>query len=766
MDNTSKRSEIIDIAGLLRDYVSKWYWFALSVILCCGLAFVYIKIKKPVYQVNANVLISQEDGGGVGSLGGLSDLFGGSGYVEDEVFVVSSHSVYRDVARDLGLYKKHVVKDGFLSKDFKYVEFPVEVYTQVEIADTLRSIIEFDVEVDETGAVDIAVEAEKETIAEVEGGKFPVELNTKYGVFTLDTTRYYEPGEDLRTIITYMGYDVAAELMSEEVAVGIASKKSNVIALGIQTPDVEYGKDVLNEIVKKYNERGVAEKSLQGRQTAEFIDSRIALLESDLAASEAVIEEYKQNNGIVDVSAEAAYQMSVRSGLEQKMMAAETELEIIKMTRDFIADPDNAYSMIATSPGSASVQAAITAYNQLILQYMNLSRTAKGDNATLQNLMKQIDATRANINSSLNNAYETSLLTLNDLKAEMANLNTKLGNIPTQEREFLSLKRQQEVKQQLYLFLLQRKEETEMLIANSIPKGVVVDNAYSLNEPVSMSKKMILALAFMLGLVLPPVVFYLRKLLRSKFETKEDVEALTNIPILGEMCTSRSGDSLVVKSGGSSSAGELFRLIRANLQFVLNGKDDKVVLMTSTISGEGKSFISINLASSLAMLNKKVLLVGMDIRSPKLAEYLSLSPRRGLTEYLSSDDISLDDVILTEPVQQNMDIIVAGPVPPNPSELLASQQVDELFAKLRTMYDYIIVDSAPVGMVSDTFTLARISDATVYVCRANYTSIKDINFINGVYAESRLKKMALVVNGTTAKKGYGYGYGQSYDDKK
>lgn len=765
MDNTAKQSEIIDIAGLLREYVSKWYWFAISVVVCCAAAFVYTKSKKPVYQVNANVLISQEDGGGV-SFGGLSDLFGGSGYVEDEIFVVSSHSVYRDVARDLGLYKHHIVKSGLLTKDFKYLEFPVDIYAPAGMADTLRNSIKFDIEVDEAGLVDVEAEAEKTTVAEIEGGKFPLEVKTKYGTFTLDTTKYYKPGKDLHTIITFMGYDVAAEIMSEDVTVSIASKKSNVIALGIQTADVVYGKEVLNEIIKKYNERGVAEKSMQGRQTADFINSRIALLEADLATSEAIIEEYKQNNGIVDVSTEASYQMAIKHGLEERLLNAETELEIIKITREFLADPENAYSMIATAPGSASVQSAITAYNQLILQYMNLSRTAKGDNAALQNLTNQIDAMRTNINASLENAYETALLTVNSLKSEMSNANARLGNIPTQEREYLALRRQQEVKQQLYLFLLQRKEETEMMIANALPKGVVVDNAFSLNEPVGLSKKVILALAFLLGLVFPPIILYIRRLLRSKFETKDEVETLTNIPILGEMCTNKSGNSLVVKPNGSSTAGELFRLIRANLQFVLNGKDDKVVLMTSTISGEGKSFISINLASSLAMLNKRVLLMGMDIRSPKLAEYLSLNSRHGLTEYLSTDDITLNDIILKEPVQHNMDVIVAGPVPPNPAELLASQRVDDLFAQLRTMYDYIIVDSAPVGMVSDTFSLARVSDATVYVCRANYTSMRDVKFFNNVYSENRLRKMALVVNGTNAKKGYGYGYGQDYDGKE
>lgn len=764
----SNRSEIIDIAGLFRTYLSKWYYFAISVIVCCGAAYCYTKIKKPVYQVNANVLISQEeDAGGLSSMGGISDLFGNSGYVEDEVFVVSSHSVFKDVAKDLGLYKSHIVKNNLLAKEFKYAEFPVEVFPKEGIVDTLRSAIEFDVRVSEDGSVSVEAEAEKQTIAEVKNGKFPVKLKTKFGEFTLMKTKYYQPGKDLRTIITLMGYDAAAEVLAEEVSVGIASKKSNVIALNIQTTDIEYGMDLLNEIVKKYNERGVAEKSFKGRRTAEFLAERISLLEADLTSSEAVIEEYKRNNGIVDVSTEASYQLAKKSALEEKLLRAETDFEIIKITREFLSNPDNAYSMIATSPGSASVQSAISTYNQLILKRMELLRNAKGDNVALQTLTQQIDMSRENIEKSLSNAYETAQMTLNDLRGEVAQVGGRLDKIPKQEREYLSLRRQQEVKQQLYLFLLKRQEETELMIANSVPKGIIVDEAYSMNEPVSMSKKMILLIAFMMGLVLPMMLIYLRKLLRSKFETKEDVEELTSVPLLGEICVDKSGKSLVVKEKGSSIASELFRLVRTNLQFVMNGRDDKVVLMTSTVSGEGKSFVSINLASSLAMLeNKRVLLLGMDIRSPKLSEYLSIGAPHGLTEYLSSETISLDEIIIREPVQPNLDVITAGPVPPNPAELLMSKRVDDLFEQLRTMYDYIIVDSAPVGMVSDTFTLARISDVTVYVCRANYTSLRDVNFINNLYEENRLKKMALVVNGTTAKKGYGYGYGEAYKDNK
>lgn len=758
-------SEIIDIVGLLKTYMSKWYYFVISVFVCCGLAFGYTKLTKPVYQVNANVLISQdEDAGGMAALGGVADLFGNSGYVEDEVFVVSSHSVFKDVVKDLGLNKNRIVKTNLLLRDFKYKEYPIEIYAKDGIADTLRPSIKFDIKVNREGLVSVEAKAEKKTIAEVEDGEFPLKVNTIYGDFTLMPTKDFKPGEKLRMKITFMGYDAAAENLAEEVSVGIASKKSNVIALSIKTSDVEFGKDLLNTIINKYNLRGVEEKNQKGRNTSAFLTERISLLETDLASAEAVMEKYKRNNGIVDVSSEAKYLMEKKGLLDEALISAEATYEVLRMADEFFKDPQNKYSMMPFSPELPGIESAITNYNELIAKRMDMEMNAKSDNPAIIAINQQIDEMRASIMKTIEGAVVNASIRLNELKKEEAKSNTRLSSIPKQEREYISLRRQQEIKQQLYLFLLKRLEESELMIANSVPKGVVVDNAFSLNEPVSMSKIMVLLFAFMVGLVLPVVYIYLSKLLRSKFETKEELENLTKVPLLGEICVEKSGKSLVVKEKGSSVVSELFRMVRTNLQFIMSGKDDKVVLMTSTISGEGKSFVSINLASSLAMLDKKVLLVGMDIRSPKLSEYLSIVAPHGLTEYLSSENVKLEDILIKEPIQPNFDVITAGPVPPNPAELLLLDRVDDMFAQLRGMYDYIIVDSAPVGMVSDSFTLARISDVTVYICRANYTSIRDVNFINNLYEENRLKKMALVVNGTTAKKGYGYGYGDAYKE--
>lgn len=755
-----KKSDFIDISAIVREYISKWYWFAISVVVCGCIGFLIAKINKPLYSINANVLISQDDKGGMASLGAIGDLFGSKGKVDDEIFVISSHSVFRDVVRDLGIYKKHNVRRGFLNTVLSYPEYPIDVIAAPGVTDTLRTGISFKIKVNDKGLATIKAKAKKEVVAEVEDEKLPVTLNTPYGRFVVDTTSTYIPGKALKTTIGISGYDAAAEDLAKNVAASIASKRSNAIRLGMKTANIDFGKDVLNEIIKKYNERGIAEKNLQGEKTAKFIDERLAIISGDLSEAEGDIQSYKERKGIIDVGAEATYQSTKRARFETALVENETQAEIVKMTGEFIDNPANAYSLIPMTVKVEGLQSVIGAYNQLVLERMSIASNAKGNNRALKLLDEKIDAMRENIAASVVKAYDNLMVVNKEIRSQMNATMGRLGNVPSQEREFLNMKRQQEVKQQLYLFLLQRREETAMMLANSTPKGIIVDEAYALNKPVNMGKKLILLIALLIGLCIPPVILYMRKLLRTKFDTKAEVESMTDVPVLGEICLDRSNRSLVAVKGDHSSTTELFNLLRSHLPFVLGGDgSSKVVMLTSTQSGEGKSFVSINLAADMALLDKRVLLIGMDVRKPRLAEYLNITPRFGLTQYLTSD-IDIDKLIVNDPAAPALDIIVSGPVPPNPAELLSSKRLDVLMEELRKRYDYIFIDSAPVGMVSDTFSLDRLSDATIYVVRADYTSRSDIRFIDEIYEQHRLKKLCIVVNGTKTKRGYGYGYGE------
>lgn len=763
MANARSKTEYIDIKGLLRSYLSKWYYFVISIFLCLVLGFLYTRMHSRPMAVRANILISQDDDGpfGAASQGksnGIGALFGSNANVQDEVFVISSHSLYRNVVKALDINKMHYVRTGFLRSELAYPDFPVDVVAP-GVADTLRVALVFKIKVDKQGVADINVKVKKNTIAELSDVKLPTVVKTEYGDYTVTPTEFYPKGKDVKTTIVFTGYEAGAEMLTDNVDADLASKKSNVITLAYDTPNSAFGSAILNEILEKYNERGIYEKNLQGQKTATFLEDRIRLMGGDLDEAEIAIQRYKEANGITDIEAEAAYRSSRKSALENNIISLETEIELLKLTRDFFTDSIHNTELVPTTVSTASVQQGIGAYNGLVMERIELLNSAKTDNYALRKVDTRMALTRRNILATTDRALEASQLRLNELKSQQGDNRSKLGRIPTQEREYVNMKRQQEMKQELYLFLLQRQEENAMLLANSIPKGKIVDEAYVLSEPLGVSNKMILIVFLFLGFIIPPVYMYVRKLILNKVESREEAEHYLSAPILGEMCTDRSGRNLVVTEQDTSSATELFRLMRSNLQFLLGGSDDKVVLMTSTKSGEGKSFIAINLAASLALQKgKKVLLVGMDIRNPQIGNYLGINPKWGLTNYLASGNLSLSDIINPVAGATSLDVIVAGPIPPNPAELLMSDAVDNLFAQLRPMYDYIIVDTAPVGMVSDTFTLDRIADATIYVTRVNYSTLDDIKFVENIYDGKRLKKLSVVINGTHSKKGYGYGY--------
>ncbi len=766
-DNTfstykDKGQKSVDILALLQECKSYWWMFLVSVVGCCALAVVYSGIKLPDYTVQANVLVASEEDSSSSMSRILSgSLFGTSNSVDDEQIIMSSHLVLLQTVKELGLNKSAVVKYSFFDRASLFNDEPVMVSYPPELNDTISKGLVFKIWVDENENVKIEGKAKKKFLS-VKNQKLPVTLDTPFGPFTFSKTEYLEKGKSFKETVSIRSYLVAAELLAKNVNIYIPNKKANFITLELTEPNIDRAKATLNTIVENYNLKGVADKRVKGNKTADFLDQRLALLAQELDTSEKNMEAYKKNNKITDVRAEAAYLMSQKGSIEAKLLEAETENEVLKMTRDFMTNPSNKYSLIPLSGfGHSGQQSALTAYinsfNGLILNRMKIENNAKSNNASLKVINEQLDAMRANIDASLTKAIEQSNISVSELRHQASRSQSKLGEIPTQEREFYNIKRQQGVKEQLYLFLLQQREQAAISVANSVPKGNVVDEAYAYSKPVSMSRSRMVMVAFVLGLLFPIGYIFAKKKLRNKFSTRAEVEDYVNVPVLGEVCTTKRQEALVVK--GSSSIAELFRLIRSRLQFIMTDSRDKVVLVTSTMSGEGKSFISINLAASFALLGKKVLLVGMDIRKPQLAKYLGVNVDPGLTQYLSSDNYKISDLIQHNTGLENLDVVVAGPVPPNPAELLASDKLGSFFNTLREQYDLIFIDSAPVGMVSDTFVLDRLADASVYVCRADYTNLRDLDFMNSIYKEKRLKKMSLIVNGTAARKGYGYGYG-------
>ena len=762
------KSQFFDVKSLFNDYRRHWWWFVISLFLCGALAVVYVKTHNAQYAVCANVLVSDDNTGSFTAMSGMSDLFGSSANVEDEVYVISSHSVLRDVARNLGIYKTHYVKKGLLGGYLAYPDFPVDVTAESSLLDTLNTTMTFKVNVDKDGKADIKMYADGKKIGQEKNLRLPVSLNTKYGRYTVLPTPDYPKGEKVKTTISISGYDDAAENLAHSISSDRASRKSNMINLYMRTENTAYGKDVLNEIVDNYNRRGISYKNRQGEKTLEFINDRLAIISGDLSTAEKDIQDYKKDHKITDVGVEASYNMGVRGTADHALVQAETESEIIKMTRDFLRQPGNEFQLVPiTSNMPKSLGDAINEYNNLVIKRMEVADNARGNNTALRRLDESIGSLRRNIDTSLTKALETSQVQVREARSRLNSSLSKLGNVPAQEREFLGLKRQQAVKQELYIFLLQRREETAMMIANAIPKGRIIDEAYSLSQPVSVKMKTVLAIALLIGLIVPCLLLYLRRLFRTKFDDMQELRALTDIPVVGEICKDKNAENLVVTPGSSTPTTELFRMVRSSLQFMTAGDGCHTILVTSTRPGEGKSFISVNLAASFAITGKRVVLLGMDIRNPQLGNYLGLKHNAGITNFLADPSLSIDSIIMSSPRVQGCDVILAGPVPPNPSELLSSSAVDKLFAELRERYDYIIIDSAPSGMVSDTLSLGHVADMTLYVTRADYTLRRDVTFVNNLSTDNRLPRIALVLNGVPMRaKAYGYGYGYGKQSNK
>lgn len=762
----TNKKEFENLGNTVRLWIKNWKWFALSVFVFICLGVLYILSSHVIYRVEASVVISEGDKSGMSAMmGDLSDVFGSGGIVDDEVYKLSAHSVYVQVAKDLNLCTTYNLERK-LRADRKFEDSPLQLKAIGSIADTLSTGLDFKVSVSKNEKeIKVKGKANRSTICDVKATSFPVEISTPYGKFILDKTEFYNPAKNLKMNIGFCSYDAAAEAISQDVKVYIATKKANVIMLNTKTSCVPYSIALLDKIVEVYNLKGILERNREGRQTLDFINSRLEYIEKDLETSESEVEDFKNKRNITDLSVETGIQTNYRVGYEQVLNAGRLELELLNMTEEFLSNPKNTYDLIPTTPESGAVNEGIKKYNELILKRMEIAHNAKEGNVTLNMLDNQIASIRENILSTIKKTRENKLVAIEEAQSHLNKAYGKLSNVPSQEREYRDLLRQKNVREQLYTLLLKNREETAMMIANATPRGIIIDEAFAYQRPVSIGKGMTLVIAFILGLVFPAIFFMIRPIFRNKFENRTELQSLTKTPILGELTLTDDNNPIVVRKGSYTVINELFTNLRTNLGFLLGKKDHNVVVVTSTSSGEGKSFVSINLAASLSLLNKKVILVGMDIRKPRLAQYLNLQATKGVTDYLVDTDVVLDKLVVRDS-EIPFDIICAGPVPPNPAELLSSDRVSGMIADLKKEYDYVIIDSAPIGAVSDSFSILPFADAIIYVTRANVTTFDDIRFFNETVAEKSLKNIAIVINGTKKKAGYGYGYGENIRKKK
>ena len=800
------KAENIDIKEVLFKYLIHWPWFVGAVVACVIVAWVYLHMSTPVYNISATVLIKDDKKGGAAGMStelenlGLDGLISSSQNIDNEMEVLRSKTIAKEVVEDLGLYISYMDEDEFPSQNM-YKTSPIQVSLTPQEADLLEKPIIVEMVLQPQGSVGVTVKIgddEYQKYFEKLPAVFPTNKGTLAFFLTPDSvlsskkTLEETVGSEktTRTITATINKPLAvAKWCCENMTIEPTSKTTSVAVISLKNTNIQRGKDFINKLLEMYNINTNNDKNEVAQKTAEFINERIGIISKELGSTEKDLESFKRGAGITDLASDAQIALTGSAEYEKKRVENQTQINLLQDLRKYMQN--EGYEVLPSNIGLQDVNlaAAINRYNDVLVERKRLLRTSTENNPTIINLDTSIHAMKENVQVSLDRVLRGLLITKADLDREANRYSRRISAAPGQEREFVSIARQQEIKAGLYLMLLQKREENAITLAATANNAKIIDDAIADDAPVSPKGKMIYLIALVLGVGIPVGVIYLIELTKFKIEGRSDVEKLTSVPIVGDIpLTDEKQGAIAVFENQNNLMSETFRNIRTNLQFMLEN-DKKVILVTSTVSGEGKSFISGNLAISLSLLGKKVVIVGLDIRKPGLNKVFNL-PRKevGITQYLANPEKNLMDLVQLSDVSKNLYILPGGTVPPNPTELLAREGLDKAIETLKKNFEYVILDTAPVGMVTDTLLIGRVADLSVYVCRADYTRKNEYTLINELIDGNKLPNLCTVINGLDLKKkkygyyygygkygkyygygkryGYGYGYGETSDNKE
>lgn len=767
--------EQVNIQELLFRYLIHWPWFVVSIIICIACAWGYLRLTTPIYNISATVLIKDEKKGGGASMSsdlekmGLEGFISSSSNVDNEIEVLRSKSLAREVVNNLGLFVTYMDEDEFPSKEL-YHTSPVLVSLTHQEADKLPGRMEINMILQPTGVLGVQI-----TVGEKEYRKqfdklpavFPTDEGTVAFFANNDTLSAVCP-ENItkeRHITAFIDrpFSVLKEYVNS-LSIAPTSKTTSVVVISLENTNTRRGRDYINKLLEMYNINANNDKNEVAQKTAEFIDERIGIISKELGSTEQDLENFKRSAGITDLNSEAQIALTGNAEYEKKRVENQTQINLVMDLQRYMKG--NEYEVLPSNIGlqDAASAGAIDRYNQMLVERKRLLRTSTENNPTIINLDTSIRAMRTNVQATLDATLKGLQITKEDLAREASRYSRRINDAPTQERQFVSIARQQEIKSGLYLMLLQKREENAITLAATANNAKIIDEALADDNPISPKKTIVYLAALVLGVGLPVGVIYLIGLTKFKIEGRADVEKLTSLPVVGDipLADEKTG-SIAVFENQNNLMSETFRNVRTNLQFMLeNGKN--VILVTSTISGEGKSFISANLAISLSLLGKKVVIVGLDIRKPGLNKVFNIPKKEhGITQYLTNTTANLMDFVQPSDINKNLFILPGGTVPPNPTELLARGGLEKAIETLKANFDYVILDTAPVGMVTDTLLIGRVADLSVYVCRADYTHKAEFTLINELAENNKLPNLCIAVNGldlNSRKYGYYYGYGK------
>lgn len=761
----------LNLTEVLERYLVQWKWFLLGVSVCLSFAFIYLRYKIPQYQSFTTILVKDEKKGSMMSeLSAFADL-GLTGAVksnvDNEIEILKSRTLVESTVKKLNLNITLYHVGKFINNDL-YENSPIEVNFINRTNDFYNNKFVFKFVYLSTDLFQLEHEVasgESQIILNTKNKfRFGELIKTKYGDLIINKSnqilKFIKENDGLVKIQVNSLEDATASFQSR-LNVASLSKTTSVVSLTFTSPVKQKSEDFLNNLVQIYNDKAVSDKNFISENTSKFISNRLMLISQELGDVENDVESFKKYNNLTDINTEARLYIEGSNEYGKRVLDAEIKLNMISSMMEYINKVTNS-ELLPTNiiSGENDASGLINSYNTLILDRNRILKTATLANPTVTKLDQQINSLKLNVIESLKRIQTNLYIQKKDLKGREDDLNSKIGKIPVQENQYRVLARQQKVKEELYLYLLQKREETAISLAATVPNARVIDSAKTSKTPISPKRGVTYSVAILLGLLIPFLVIYIISLLDTKIKSRLDLESKTKIPFIGDIPTSESPFEIMRPNSRTSSA-EALRIIRSNLDFMVNketGNRAKTIFVTSTVPQEGKTFVSANLAATFALSGRKVLLIEMDIRSPRLDKYLDV-PERGVTNYLSSSDLKLEDLIFKQKGYDDLYVLSAGSIPPNPAELLMSKKVETFFESVKGQYDFIIVDTAPVSVVADTILIAKYADCFVYVFRANYLGKRMLSIPNSLYKENKLPNMCLLLNDTDTKKGYGYGYG-------
>jgi len=773
-DTEEEEGEVksFDLLGIVFKYLSYWKLFLASLVVCIVLSLLYLKTRIPIYEVSTIVLLKDDQKGGTTEMSTLKDmgLLDVKNNVDNEVEVLKTSNLTEQAIRELGTYVTYTEKGTFKNDILYGSECPIRITLPDHELKALKESLEFQVKlVPDRGFEFSGKYNNKDFLVKASPSDSMVALPCGVVIFH----RTALPVKEATTLeISIQNPVRIAKDRLSTMTLELTSKTTSVVNITLKTTNVEKGKDFLSKLIEVYNREDMKDQNLVATNTDVFVENRLISLTKELKDVETDVENYKQKNGLTDIQSEADLFIAKTGDYEQKRLEVETQLDIVTDIDNYIHKKENRYHLLPAGTGieSETLNTSINDYNNLLLQRNRFLRTASVANQTIIDLTAQIDGMYSTLQASVQKEKRNLQITRQDLLKKDVENAGRIKAIPRQEREYTEIKRQQGIKEALYLFLLQKKEENFLTMSVVIPKAKIIDAPTSSEIPVLPKKSTILLTGLILGLVLPITGLIIRNLLRYHIENKEELEKLSIVPILGEISKSEESGNIVIHENSTNRITEMFRLLRVNLMFVLAEPDQKVINVLSSIAGEGKTFMCINLAMSLALLDKKVLIVGLDIRKPKLAEYFGMNISTGITMYLSGN-LNESELIIPSGIHPNLSVILPGPVPPNPGELMAKPALDKLIRDCKEKFDYIILDTSPIGVVSDAYLLNRFSDISLYLVRADYTPKKNIEDATNLFKQKKLNRMYFILNAADFHKAsfrygygnkYGYGYGNKY----